>query len=224
MRINREALESEYVSSHLHHWIDLIFGCKQRGPYLPGGTSAAEEACNVFFHLTYEGAVDLDRLQDVNPGLYHTVIKMINEYGQTPAQLLTKPHPRRRNLEDVVFPMFSECLPSIWGYNTADPPLEKPSAILSYPPFQVAIPPADEGSLIPVLFVSESGGGYVGRPSTQVVTVDGNRKLGRHEWKVRKPDAQPPLNCVSILGFRLEVILHLQEEELNAVLLFSRRF
>ena len=30
---------------------------KQRG-------KEAETACNVFYHLTYEGAVDLDRIQD----------------------------------------------------------------------------------------------------------------------------------------------------------------
>ena len=45
VRVHRQALESEFVSQHLHHWIDLIFGHKQSG-------EAARRADNVFFHLT----------------------------------------------------------------------------------------------------------------------------------------------------------------------------
>lgn len=42
-----EALESPYVSAHLHRWIDLIFGKRNRGP-------KAEAADNVFYYLTYD--------------------------------------------------------------------------------------------------------------------------------------------------------------------------
>lgn len=52
IRVHRLALECDYVSQHLHQWIDLIFGCKQNGP-------AAVEAVNVFHHLFYEGNVDI---------------------------------------------------------------------------------------------------------------------------------------------------------------------
>jgi hypothetical protein len=34
VRINRQALESEFVSCQIHQWIDLIFGYKQRGKQL----------------------------------------------------------------------------------------------------------------------------------------------------------------------------------------------
>merc|ERR1711862_96818 len=57
VRIHREALESDFVSAHLHEWIDLIFGFKQRG-------KPAHDANNVFYHLTYEGAVNIDAIDD----------------------------------------------------------------------------------------------------------------------------------------------------------------
>nr|KYP56218.1 Neurobeachin-like protein 1 [Cajanus cajan] len=54
---HRMALESEYVSAHLHEWIDLIFGYKQQG-------KEAITANNVFFYITYEGTVDIDKISD----------------------------------------------------------------------------------------------------------------------------------------------------------------
>lgn len=86
VRLNREALESSFVSASLHHWIDLIFGYKQQG-------TAAVEACNVFYHLTYEGAVDLDAIKD--PATKRAIVAQIAEFGQTPSQLFKSPHPAR---------------------------------------------------------------------------------------------------------------------------------
>ena len=69
VRRHREALESEHVSLRLHRWIDLVFGCRQRPPALHGGQRGAVESCNVFFHLTYPGAVDLPRLREQDPNV-----------------------------------------------------------------------------------------------------------------------------------------------------------
>lgn len=98
VRINRQALESPYVSENLHHWIDLIFGHKQQGP-------AAESAMNLFYYLTYEGAVDIDKI--VDPVERQGIIDQINNFGQTPTQLFKKPHPKRQ-----VLPKF---IPSLFG-------------------------------------------------------------------------------------------------------------
>lgn len=83
---NREALESPYVSANLHLWIDLIFGYKQSG-------TEAIEALNIFHHLSYNGAINLDNINDEMER--KAVIGMINNFGQTPKKIFNKPHTQR---------------------------------------------------------------------------------------------------------------------------------
>jgi Beige/BEACH domain len=105
---SRQALECKYVSERLHHWIDLIFGYKQRG-------QEAFLADNLFYHLTYEGALDLDKDDgDKNGKLSKQRIMereaidvQIQEFGQTPKQLFSSPHPTRFGTKEDVDDMQS---------------------------------------------------------------------------------------------------------------------
>lgn len=57
------------MSSHLHEWIDLIFGYKQRG-------EEAVNALNVFYYCTYEGKAKVNTLlssDERNQNLYKTL-------------------------------------------------------------------------------------------------------------------------------------------------------
>jgi len=86
IRKHREALECRYVSEHLHQWIDLVFGALQCG-------EGARKAYNIFHPLTYEGAVDVDSIED--NVVRHATIAQISSYGQTPRQLFRRPHPEK---------------------------------------------------------------------------------------------------------------------------------
>lgn len=66
------------MSSHIHEWIDLVFGYKQQG-------AAAIEADNVFHHLFYEKSVDLEAISD--PLERKATIGFINNFGQMPKQV-----------------------------------------------------------------------------------------------------------------------------------------
>lgn len=98
VRINRMALESEFVSCQLHQWIDLIFGYKQRGP-------EAMRATNVFYYLTYEGSVDLETITD--PVMREAIENQIRNFGQTPSLLLMEPHPPRSSAMHLSPMMFN---------------------------------------------------------------------------------------------------------------------
>lgn len=104
---NREALESPYVSKHLHLWIDLIFGYKQRG-------ENAVSAVNVFNNLSYPGAVDLDSISDENER--RAITGIIHNFGQTPLQIFQEAHPQRYFNDTRQIPRNiwheMECLPS----------------------------------------------------------------------------------------------------------------
>uniref|UniRef100_A0A0N5AYU9 Putative neurobeachin homolog n=1 Tax=Syphacia muris TaxID=451379 RepID=A0A0N5AYU9_9BILA len=98
--LHRQALESDLVSCQLNQWIDLIFGYKQKGP-------EAVRATNVFYYLTYEGALNLNSIenQTMREGLEQQMIS----FGQTPAQLMTEPHPPRHSIMTVSPTAFQPC-------------------------------------------------------------------------------------------------------------------
>ncbi|XP_075251823.1 uncharacterized protein LOC142344176 [Convolutriloba macropyga] len=89
--MNREALESEYVSENLHQWIDLIFGYKQKG-------DTADQFDNLFHPLTYEGGYE-EALRGcgefVGSNTAAALKTQVLEFGQCPVQLFSKPHVSR---------------------------------------------------------------------------------------------------------------------------------
>ncbi|XP_023556435.1 neurobeachin-like protein 2 isoform X5 [Octodon degus] len=160
---HRRALESEHVSAHLHEWIDLIFGYKQRGP-------AAEEALNVFYYCTYEGAVDLDHVADERER--KALEGIISNFGQTPCQLLKEPHPPRLSAEEAAqrLARLDTNSPSLFQH------LDQLKAFFAEVisdgvPLVLALVPHRQ----PHSFITQSS-------SDLLVTVSANGLLGTHNW------------------------------------------
>jgi hypothetical protein len=60
----------------------------------------AIRAVNVFYYLTYEGAINLDSI--TNPTDRTAIETQIRNFGQAPSQLLTEPHPPRNSAMTLV--------------------------------------------------------------------------------------------------------------------------
>lgn len=87
-----QALESDYVSAHLHCWIDLIFGHKQHG-------SAAVEAINTYHPYFYGDK--MDNIKD--PLIKSTILGFISNFGQIPKQVPLYHESKEHNLDLTVF-------------------------------------------------------------------------------------------------------------------------
>jgi hypothetical protein len=111
---HRQALESDYVSRHLHQWVDLVFGYKQRG-------LAALESTNVFHSLSYKGSVDVEKIDD--PLQRRAAIGIIHNFGQTPTQLFRGPHIQRQSERPAdlgrSLSSFAQVLPALTSIDVA---------------------------------------------------------------------------------------------------------
>ena len=93
VRKHRQALECSFVSENLSHWIDLVFGYKQRGPL-------AEKFYNVFYSITYEESVQ-SILANSSKKDTKAFFEQIAHYGQTPVRLFNSPHPKKAPKKEI---------------------------------------------------------------------------------------------------------------------------
>eukprot|EP01065_Artemidia_motanka_P019403 TRINITY_DN2303_c0_g1_i2.p1 TRINITY_DN2303_c0_g1~~TRINITY_DN2303_c0_g1_i2.p1 ORF type:complete len:954 (+),score=267.23 TRINITY_DN2303_c0_g1_i2:268-3129(+) len=188
VRTLRRALEGAFVSSRLHLWIDLIFGCRSRG-------EAALEADNMFHPVTYG---------DIGGTAPEAAEVQMREFGQCPAQLFAAAHPRRLcpstppRLIDfgAVLPVDSDLIEEV---------PESPLTPLDRMPSKVstaAAPTDDDGSPAHASFCAAVLAGAEAEATVAVVDITSMIRLGSPERRPTSsgsPTASPssPRNGVT---------------------------
>ena len=100
--MNRLALESPFVSKNISSWIDLIFGYKQRG-------EESVKAYNTFSLYSYYECLEKSEV------IEEVAVEYATNFGITPDQLFTKPHPSR--FSDIPEPLSTQSPMTIFNYN-----------------------------------------------------------------------------------------------------------
>ncbi len=137
------------------------------------------DTASVFYYLTYEGAIDIDSIED--EGQRKATEAQINNFGQTPSQLIKKkPHPKRLPLDPTSKSIFyaPKLLQAYF--------LQVTQLALVY----IGIPETNLPSLL-----------YLG-VTDRIVTVDMNRIPASHRWLPTTPNAQ-----VSPFTFEVDPLL-----------------
>lgn len=119
----------------------------------------------MFYYCSYEGAVDLDKISNVVER--EAVEGMINNFGQTPSQLMREAHPKRLAQDETIFrllrfelkkPDFTAFLDRIVSANCDLSTDKDPIVFLSTP----RSPPRTFLQLSPDVLVSISRNGILG--------------------------------------------------------------
>lgn len=104
VRKHRAALESNYVSSVLNHWIDLIFGFKQKG-------KQAQNSYNLFCPMTYgDNFIKIIEKAEEGEGYMQGLVDQVVHFGQTPIRIFKKPHPMKeiKQVESSIFDKYKK--------------------------------------------------------------------------------------------------------------------
>ncbi|KAI9209022.1 uncharacterized protein BJ171DRAFT_437728 [Polychytrium aggregatum] len=176
IRIHREALEGDYVSDNLHLWIDLIWGYRQTG-------EEAVKAHNVFYYLTYEGAINIDLVKD--PIERKSIEDQINNFGQTPSQLLKKPHPPRMKVKAG--------LPRVNLYGTLQGHQSYLIQLRGLQPLQFVRITAEAGSNANQSMSISPFSGLGGANQERIITVSSDYVIGAHKWSSQSYESSESL-------------------------------